>query len=333
MRLRDVSATQGDAGTFLSDLWFAGTARVEVLQGAGASLYGTNAIGGVVNMVTDQGGGPFHGDIDLQGGMLSQFLERVHLAGGVRNRLFYSAGFGHVEVANGVNGNGQYRNTGGLGSLEYLPKPAFRIGTRIIGAGTFGQLQDNPIPLPPTVTSAGAINAVALPLSQIPAAVASISAGTPFNFGNATFIPAYGDPDDYRVVRFISTLLYAEHEILPNLHYRLNFRTSIPIETTSMARWVWAINRLTEPPPATTAAPTLRMQRSNGSPFTANSCRLVMSSNAKVFRALPTPDRPLFLFRAPAPSNPATRPLCRIKSSYSTTGCRSLCPADGRRLI
>jgi iron complex outermembrane receptor protein len=224
MRLRDVSATQGDASSFLSDLWFADSSRIEVLQGAGASLYGTNSIGGVVNMVTDQGGGPLHGDIDLQGGMLGQFFGKVHLAGGVRNRLFYSAGFGHVDVANGVNGNGQYRNTGGLGSLEYLLRPTFRIGSRVIGAGTFGQLQDNPIPLPPAVTPPGAINAVALPLSQIPAAVASISAGTPFNFGNATFIPAYGDPDDYRVVRFISTLLYAEHEIRPNLHYRLKFQ-------------------------------------------------------------------------------------------------------------
>jgi iron complex outermembrane receptor protein len=224
MRLRDVSATQGDASTFLSDLWFAGTTRVEVLQGAGASLYGTNAIGGVVNMVTDQGGGPFHGDIDLQGGMLGQFFGKVHLAGGVRNRLFYSAGFGHVEVANGVNGNGQYRNTGGLGSLEYLLKPTFRIGSRIMGAGTFGQLQDNPIPLPPAVAPAGAVSAIALPVSQIPAAVASISSGAPFYFGNATFIPAYGDPDDYRVVRFISTQLYAEQQILPNLHYRLSFQ-------------------------------------------------------------------------------------------------------------
>jgi vitamin B12 transporter len=224
MRLRDVSATQGNASSFLSDLWFADTTRVEVLQGAGASLYGTNAIGGVINMVTDHGGGPLHGDVDLQGGMLGQFLGKVHVAGGVRNRLFYSAGFGHVEVTNGVGGNGHYRNSGGLGWIEYLAKPTFRIGSRVIGAGTFGELEDNPIPLPPVGTSTGAVNAVALPVSQIPAAVASLSFGVPFHFGNATFSPAYGDPDDYRVVQFVSTLVYAEHQLLPNLHYRLNFQ-------------------------------------------------------------------------------------------------------------
>jgi iron complex outermembrane receptor protein len=29
---------------------------MEVLRGSGSSLYGSNAIGGVVNLVTDQGG-------------------------------------------------------------------------------------------------------------------------------------------------------------------------------------------------------------------------------------------------------------------------------------
>jgi vitamin B12 transporter len=85
MQLRDVSSTQADASSFISDLWFVDTARVEVLQGAGASLYGTNSIGGVVNMVTDQGGGPFHGDLDLQGGMLGQFRGVLHAGGSALN--------------------------------------------------------------------------------------------------------------------------------------------------------------------------------------------------------------------------------------------------------
>ena len=115
MRFRDVSATQADSSSFLADLWFADTSRVEVLQGAAASLYGTNAIGGVINMVTDSGGGPFHGDIDLQGGMLGQFLGKAHLAGGaLHQRLNYSLGFGHENVAKGVDGDDRYRNTGGL---------------------------------------------------------------------------------------------------------------------------------------------------------------------------------------------------------------------------
>lgn len=225
MRLRDVSGTQADASSFLSDLWFADTDRVEVLQGAGASLYGTNAMGGVVNLITDHGGGNFHGDVDLQGGMLGQLLGRVHLAGGAfRNRLFYSAGFGHIDVTSGVQGNGPYRNSGGAGSLEYVPTSRLHLGARVLGAGIYGQLDDDPVPIPPSTPTNAAIPAVPLPAGQIPAAVASLEAGVPFSFGNATFIPAYGDPDNYRTVQFVSTLAWLEHQITPDLHYRLSIQ-------------------------------------------------------------------------------------------------------------
>ena len=223
MRLRDVSATQGDASSFLSDLWFTGTTRVEVLEGAGASLYGTNAIGGVVNMVTDHGGGPFHGDVDLQGGMLGQFLGKAHLAGGaLQNRLFYSLGFGHVNVTEGVEGDGRYRNSGGIGLIEFAPTSNIRFGFRQLGAEIFGQLNDDAVPLAPSSLTPSSIAAVPVPLSQIPLAVESVANGLPSSFGNASFIPAYGNPDKFRTVQFISTLGFFEHQLTPNLHYRLN---------------------------------------------------------------------------------------------------------------
>ncbi len=225
MRLRDVSATQGDASSFLSDLWFTDTTRVEVLEGAGASLYGTNAIGGVVNLVTDQGGGSLHGDIDLQGGMLGQFLGKAHFAGGaLHGRLFYSLGFGDVNVTEGVEGNGRYRNSGGLGSIEFVPTPKIRFGVRQLGATIFGQLEDDPVPLAPASLPSGAISAVPVPLSQIPVAIASLANGVPYSFGNSSFVPAYGDPDYFRTVQFISTLGYLEHQLTPNLHYRISMQ-------------------------------------------------------------------------------------------------------------
>lgn len=225
MRLRDVSATQGDASSFLSDLWFTNTTRVEVLEGAGASLYGTNAIGGVVNLVTDQGGGVLHGDLDLQGGMLGQFLGRAHLAGGaLHDRLFYSLGFGHVNVTEGVQDDGRYRNSGGLGSIEFVPTAKIRFGVRQLGATIFGQLYDDPVPLAPASLPSAAIAAVPVPLSQIPAAITSLSNRIPYSFGNSSFVPAYGDPDYFRTVQFISTLGYLEHQLTQNLHYRISLQ-------------------------------------------------------------------------------------------------------------
>ncbi len=223
MRFRDVSATQADASSFLADLWFTDTSRVEVLQGAGASLYGTNAIGGVINMVTDQGGGPFHGDIDLQGGMLGQFLGKAHLAGGaLHQRLNYSLGFGHEDVTEGVDGDDRYRNTGGLASLDYSLTSKIHVGARVLGSDVFGQLNNTPMGVPMTTLSpTGApVSAVPLAASQVPAALSY----SPYVNGNATFIPDVDDPDSYRSVQFISTMLYWEHSVTPTFSYRATYQ-------------------------------------------------------------------------------------------------------------
>ena len=53
--------------------------RVEVLRGSGSSLYGSNAIGGVINLVTDEGGGPIHGSVLGEGGGLGLFRTRPRL--------------------------------------------------------------------------------------------------------------------------------------------------------------------------------------------------------------------------------------------------------------
>ena len=58
LRFRDAAATQGDASGLLEDLIVTDVSRLEVLRGSGSSLYGSNAVGGVVNVVTDEGGGP-----------------------------------------------------------------------------------------------------------------------------------------------------------------------------------------------------------------------------------------------------------------------------------
>jgi vitamin B12 transporter len=223
MQLRDVSATQADASSFISDLWFADTSRVEVLQGAGASLYGTNSIGGVLNMVTDQGGGPFHGDLDLQGGMLGQFRGVVHLAGSaLHDRLYYSIGGGHINVTEGVDGDDRYRNTGGLASLNYIVTTRIHAGVRLWGADIFGQLNNTPSSVPifaPSATS-GPIPAVPLASSQIYAA----EIGLPYANGNANFIQDVDDPDYSRREHFTSTLAFWEHAVTPTFSYRASYQ-------------------------------------------------------------------------------------------------------------
>src|ERR1044072_175013 len=118
LRFRDAAATQGDASGFLEDLIVTDVSRVEVLRGSGSSLYGTDAVGGVLNVVTDEGGGPIHGSVLGEGGGLGMFRTRAQIAGGANNNRFvYSGGFSFLNVTRGVDGDDEARNTGGQGRV------------------------------------------------------------------------------------------------------------------------------------------------------------------------------------------------------------------------
>ncbi|MGH9609617.1 MAG: TonB-dependent receptor plug domain-containing protein, partial [Bryobacteraceae bacterium] len=92
-RFRDPTSPEGDATAYLGSLMLVDSSRIEVLQGSGSSLYGTNAMAGTVNVITDPGGGRFHGDLDAQGGGLGLARGLADFAGGaLDNRLLYSAG-------------------------------------------------------------------------------------------------------------------------------------------------------------------------------------------------------------------------------------------------
>src|SRR5580658_6806132 len=106
LRLRDASATQADASGLIEDLLFVDTDRIEVLRGSGSSLYGTNAIGGVVNVISDEGGGRTRGSLLLEGGSLGSFRTRLQVAGGLKHDwIAYSLGVSEYYVADGVGGD------------------------------------------------------------------------------------------------------------------------------------------------------------------------------------------------------------------------------------
>jgi vitamin B12 transporter len=203
LRFRDAAAPQGDASGFLEDLIVTDVSRVEVLRGSGSSLYGSNAIGGVINIVTDEGGGPFHGSLLAEGGGLGMFRGRVQAAGGSRNNsLVYSAGFSHLNVGRGVDGQDEVRNSSGQGRVLFRLTPTTTLSGRIYAATSRLQLNNSPEGignLPP----AGIIEAIALS----PEEQRRYEAGVPtsqLNVGAATFIPAANDPDNLRKANFFS---------------------------------------------------------------------------------------------------------------------------------
>ena len=225
MRFRDVAATQGDASSFLTDLLLVDTSQIEVVRGAGSSLYGTNAIGGVINMVTDAGGGALHGGITADGGGLGEFRGVARVGGGARHdRVHYSAGAGHQEVTNGVGGFGGYRNTTGNGLADYSIRPGLTASARVLATDVYGQLFQTPAAAPAgTLPVRGYLAAVAPAASQISLA----EQGRSYALGGATFVPALGDADYFRTARFVSTLLALQQQVNASLSYRLSYQAML----------------------------------------------------------------------------------------------------------
>ncbi len=195
LRFRDSTTLQGDSSSFLSTLNIVNPDHIEILRGSGSSLYGTNAVGGVVNVVTREGGGPTHGDIQVEGGSLGMFRGRATISGGaMRDRLTYSAGFLHLNITEGVDGNDANRSTGGQGLVRYDLTPKMNITARVWGSDDFVQLNVSP-------TTTGIASAI-FPTTGVIQAI-------PF----ATYIPGVNDPDSRRASNFLTGAFVFRHAV------------------------------------------------------------------------------------------------------------------------
>jgi vitamin B12 transporter len=207
LRFRDAATTQADATSFLGGLNFVNADHIEVMRGSGSSLYGTNAVGGAVNIVSDQGGGDTHGQLQVEGGNLGLFRGRGSIAGGsFGDKLKYSLGLMHLNVSSGVDGQDANRSTGLQGFARYDFSSKFSLSGRFWGSDDFAMMNNSPtssgIPFAniPSTTIVPAI-----PLS--PAGVKTLLAGGNPDFGNATYVPDANDPDDRLSSRFENVAL------------------------------------------------------------------------------------------------------------------------------
>ena len=202
-RFRDVTAIQGDASAYLGDLMLVDSSSIEVLRGSGSSLYGTNSVGGTVNLITNTGGGPLHGDVDLQGGGLGLFEGSARVAGGaLHSRLDYSAGMADLNVTDGVNSAGAVRDWSGQAGVNYAVTPGIRIGVKEF-ADT-GYLQESVSPAPLSYSLTGIVPALASGV-------------------NANFLPSLPDQDAGRYSYFTYSLFHLDHQITRNLSYKIGY--------------------------------------------------------------------------------------------------------------
>ncbi len=80
IQLHDVSSPTGAA--VLDQLSVGNVERIEVVRGPQSTLYGSDAIGGVINIVTKKGKGPAKFKTSLEGGSFGTTIERFGFSGG-----------------------------------------------------------------------------------------------------------------------------------------------------------------------------------------------------------------------------------------------------------
>ncbi len=79
--------------------------RIEIIRGPQSAIYGADAIGGVVNIITKKGRGPFSGFVQQEAGNHDTLATRAGVSGSYR--IFdYAVSASHLET------NGQFRNDG-----------------------------------------------------------------------------------------------------------------------------------------------------------------------------------------------------------------------------
>lgn len=91
--IADPTVGSFDLGQFLT----ADVERIEVLRGPQSGLYGANAIGGVVNIITKKGQGPAQFTASAEAGSFATFNQHVGVSGGLE-RFSYRVGMNHLHA-------------------------------------------------------------------------------------------------------------------------------------------------------------------------------------------------------------------------------------------
>jgi vitamin B12 transporter len=92
--------------------------RIEVLRGAGGTLYGSQAIGGVINIITKKGQGSLDMGVSAQGGNGYTNRQVATLRGGIGD-LGYSFSVGRLASDGFRSVNDDYRNLSTSARLDY----------------------------------------------------------------------------------------------------------------------------------------------------------------------------------------------------------------------
>lgn len=182
LRVRDASDINGSAGPFFSDFLPVDLDRIEVLRGSGSSNYGTNAIGGVVNLVPNTGSGSPQFEAGFEGGSLALFRENLQGAGGIGRRAGYSFGVTRLDVRRGIDRQDQYGDTAAAARVQFNATPSLTLSATFYGTISNARVNDSPFALPAAFATG----------ERFPRAIPGV-----------TFQPDFNNPDEGRRNRLL----------------------------------------------------------------------------------------------------------------------------------
>jgi iron complex outermembrane receptor protein len=180
-RFRDPTDIQDSARPLVADLLVTDAERIEVLRGAGSALYGTNAMGGTVNVISRQPSQPLTGSVSFGGGSLGLLEGGAEFGGQTnRRRLSYLVRADHRNYTRGMDDHDASRNNSGSAMAAYRLSEQTQVVFRFRLTDAFAALNESPSPvpnLPPLPDGIFVREAVAFPKP------------------GATFYPQFDDPD------------------------------------------------------------------------------------------------------------------------------------------
>ena len=134
VKLNDPSGPGG--GYNFANLLSGDVARIEVLRGPQSTLYGSQAMGGVINVITRSGDVPFAANFDIEAGDLATYRARASVRGKIGG-LSYAGGVSHFEtdgISSAASGReaDSYSNDGAQVRLNYLFNDHFELEARVL---------------------------------------------------------------------------------------------------------------------------------------------------------------------------------------------------------
>ena len=187
LRIRDASDLNGSLFSFYEDLLLTDVERVEIVRGAGSTIYGSHAVGGVINLIPARGAGAPVFEAMVEGGSLGTVHGRLTSSGGT-DRFDYSGGLDQYNVADGVDGDDEYRATSLVGRAGFRLTETTELTGRILFNDARVALNGNPF-------------------------FAGVGGGSVFPPAPVRFLDAPNDPDDHRDGRLFEGTLGFEQTV------------------------------------------------------------------------------------------------------------------------